>query len=435
MSWRNKKVGCLGFVFYRGDIAPNAEEFDFLSGQGIVLSPATPDAGRTTWERGMTHPKWGSATIFGAPNPPRLSRLIIDCDSGLTPGERETAYQAGTCVGVRMEGSGGNILRDRKNFLYFLRALMGDDAVVSSDHIAEKLWSRQALDDELSHDADPDIESLYSLHLVVDATTKSEDWLHTHGLGEIGFFDFDILRPSQDLAGSSIDILRAIALLIVEGNLRSDTPRFTIARPGGDIRSVSVSEFMRKASPATATLRDDSDDHHVTNRIIICDPASGLLSRWFDRPRPSSFLSGERDGVAVSFSKDASNLQSERARLTYGFFRSICAEFAEFDLPRLVKLGYPVDSGSPDDREHLWFEVHELEDDRMEATLANQPFNIARMRRGDRGWHEVDKLTDWTLMTPWGYITPRSTKALRAIREQPETFRSLMERHQAVNHE
>src|SRR5207248_2514776 len=77
----------------------------------------------------------------------------------------------------------------------------------------------EALDDELCHDADLDIESLYTLHAVTgdEAGDEAVIWLHSHGLAEIGLFDFDVLRPSEDLLGRGRDALRAVAFAILDG--------------------------------------------------------------------------------------------------------------------------------------------------------------------------------------------------------------------------
>ena len=67
-------------------------------------------------------------------------------------------------------------------------------------------------------------------------------------------------------------------------------------------------------------------------------------------------------------------------------------------------------------REHLWFEVHDVRDDQVDATLVNEPYDVARLRQGDRGAHDVERITDWLIPTPFGLITPRSQVAARRVR-------------------
>jgi hypothetical protein len=197
--------------------------------------------------------------------------------------------------------------------------------------------------------------------------------------------------------------------------------------PGGDVRFVDVRDFLRRAGRATNDLRTGADEEHNRNRAILCDVAGGLLGRLFGRVTPSRLLSADMpEDMVVPFSTAATNLMAERARGTYLQFRQLAGEFAEFEFPVIAKLGYRVNGGTPDDREHLWFEVNELGDDRLDATLASDPFRIDRLRKGHRGWHGLDLMTDWAIVTPLGMITPRHTVPARQIRANRDRFRQLM---------
>jgi uncharacterized protein YegJ (DUF2314 family) len=255
-------------------------------------------------------------------------------------------------------------------------------------------------------------------------------WLHSHGLAEMGAFDFDILRPSEEAMGRASEICRPLAFAIVEGNVNSSTPRFSIASPGGDVRFVDVRAFNRSASREDIALRDGTEDEaHNRDRAILCEPQRGLLSRFLGGVQASRFLSGPMDHDFVChFSHAASELMAHRARDTYPVFRALAEEFAVFECPVLAKIGYTVDGGSPDQREHLWFSVEAFEDHAMNATLENEPFQIAGMKLGDKGRHPVERLTDWLIMTPVGHIHPRSLVVARRMRERREELLELMSR-------
>ena len=91
----------------------------------------------------------------------------------------------------------------------------------------------------------------------------------------------------------------------------------------------------------------------------------------------------------------------------------------------LVKLGYRTDhAASDDDREHLWFEVHAIEPGRVEATLLNEPYDVARMKEGDRDSHDLELLTDWTVLCQYGRFAPDNISLLAkeiAKGEPPQT--------------
>jgi uncharacterized protein YegJ (DUF2314 family) len=127
------------------------------------------------------------------------------------------------------------------------------------------------------------------------------------------------------------------------------------------------------------------------------------------------------------FSHSATDLAADRACKTYPLLRTYAREFAEFEFPVLVKLGYAVDgAANQKEREHMWFEVHELGDDSIDATLANRPNFISRMKEGDRGRHNTSLISDWMIMTPLGYMNPRSTAAARMVRENADKLREMM---------
>jgi uncharacterized protein YegJ (DUF2314 family) len=86
-----------------------------------------------------------------------------------------------------------------------------------------------------------------------------------------------------------------------------------------------------------------------------------------------------------------------------------------------VKLGYPIDSASePTDREHLWFDVHAAKDGQVDATLLNQPYHIARMTKGERGWHPLSRLSGWSILCPRGRFGPDTVRDLERRFEKPD---------------
>jgi hypothetical protein len=352
---------------------------------------------------------------------------MIQWDANLTAAEKELAASGESTVTVRVTGMRGDVLRDGKSLLRYLGAIMGDDGVVAIDHTAQRMWSRGALDDELCHDADLDIESLYTTHAVGDDATRRVHWLHTHGLAEMGFFDFDILNPPETLDINRADAMRVIAFAIVEGVVTKSTASWRMSSAGA-VRFIDVGNLLRRAEPGLTALRVGADEERNQDRAIICEPARGLLGRWLDRIQPSKMLAEmfDKEEALFQFSPEATLLMAERARLTYPLLRRIAAELAEFELPVLVKLGYTVAGGAGSDKEHLWFKVHELFDDSLDATLLNEPFAIPRLKAGQRDRHRVALLSDWTVMTPVGAINPRDTRASREIRARRDEFRGMM---------
>jgi hypothetical protein len=64
--------------------------------------------------------------------------------------------------------------------------------------------------------------------------------------------------------------------------------------------------------------------------------------------------------------------------------------------------------------------VHHVGGSDVDCTLINQPFHVSKMKKGDRSRQPLAMLTDWSIMTPFGAINPRSQASARFIREHPE---------------
>src|SRR5205814_9185336 len=128
-----------------------------------------------------------------------------------------------------------------------------------------------ALDDGLCHGAGLGFESLSALHDVTGDDEEDEVvWVPSHGLAEIGLFDFDVLRPSEDLLARGRDALRAIAFAILEGEARRNRT-FGLLRPAGAVRFVDVREFRRRGDRAANELRAGGDEEHNRDRVVLCE--------------------------------------------------------------------------------------------------------------------------------------------------------------------
>ena len=189
------------------------------------------------------------------------------------------------------------VLADRKRLLFWLRALMQGDGVVGVDTTSQLLWSTAMLYHQFAHDADLDIEALYTIHAVGEAPDESPDrspdgsnvsWLHTHGLDALGAFDSDVLEPSPLFVSNCGDPLRAAAFAALEGAIAPGTARFELAHPGGAVRLVPVDEFHAHASPEHQRLRS-LDAAHGAPRAVLCEPVGGLFGTLADETRALAF--------------------------------------------------------------------------------------------------------------------------------------------------
>ena len=179
-------------------------------------------------------------------------------------------------------------------------------------------------------------------------------WQHTHGLAELGGFDIDLVAPDRDFANTDSEIC---------GPSRRRSSPATSARARATSRSGSRRRRARRprTSSARPTRRSPPSATRPTTGIagrscanrrsqaVRLRPGRPARAAWLARrPPPDQF---------VIYFPTATDLMAERARATVGILRAPAAEFAEFEVVAIVKLGYPT---TADGREHLWFTAHAI---------------------------------------------------------------------------
>lgn len=435
IPWLQKEKPSTGSAYFRGNSPFRPEEFAFLKSAGIDVEPREAND-NMRWSLELRHPQHGKAALVCLKEQRMPPAALIDMSAGLSPSERDAAKGVGSMLNIRVSATRKHVLRDRKSMLWYMRQVLGKDGVVGLDHDSQLFWPPDRLDEELAHDADLDISAVHCLHCITDSALDAPEdertctWVHSHGLAELGAFDFDVIRPSQDIvSGAAGDVLRAIAFAIVEGELSRDTPAWEFAFPTQSLRTLPADEFDRSAPASERACRESPG--HTENRVVICNPVKKGLLRLKSAVRANKFLQGSIEGCVFRFSEPATELMAKRAKKTLPVLEGLMGEFAEFigDEPWkfgvLAKIGYATDS-KDGGKEHLWFNVHGVGNGTIDATLLNQPFDIARMNPGDRGQHPIEHLTDWSIQTPVGHITPTNTIVARTVRAQREKIAEFM---------
>ena len=407
-------------VYFPGSAPPPADGFLRLRDLGYTLTERPPED--ALWALGLEHPTHGTADLWCTRDAPTIDDAI-QFASNLSDAERDAATGSSSAVALQVPAKRRHVLRDRKTMLRIARDVLGDDGVMVLDVGSELPWSMASLTDELAHDADLDIEALYCLHSVVEDDTETVNWLHSHGLAELGRFDLDIVAPHREFVDACADPIRAIATMVLDGEVGPDESRFAFGQPGGEARLVPASAFMQEAAPEFTAMR--GADHHADRRSVLCEPAGRRLFglgrgdapeplRLARRPPPEQFV--------IYFPTSTTTLMAERALATIGVLRGLMSEFAEFEPVAVLKLGYPTPDGG---KEHLWFTAHAIGETTVDATLENKPFAVD-LTPGERAERPLELISDWMLLTPGGPVTPRSMIAARRLREHGDEIRAAM---------
>lgn len=413
--WWQRKLDLVAEVFYHGVFPPAVHELRGLESCGVYPLRIECRADER-WAARLIHDRWGSARLSCPRADRALPAPLIDMATELTQRERELLRRdARVSLRLDLPAREADLLQERKRMLRFVAAIMAEDGLAGLDHASHALWTRDRMADELQHDAALDISQMHVLHATGEGRCT---WLHTHGLAELGLRDFDVIEPAPALLGPRRDLLRALALQVVEKPRRTMISAIAGTAP---IQLVPAEQFTRRAASRWTQWRDPRG--HEAARVICCeaDPRSSW-ARWRHplAPLPARATSDESTLRLSSplYSLAASELSARRALSTQHLLTDYHREFADLELRTVVQLRFRIDDRrSNRDHEHLWFEVHTLGSGAIEATLIHEPETISGMHKGDRAHYDIERLTDWTMHSPVGSLNPRNLQVARALRK------------------
>ncbi len=399
-----------------------------LDAAGVDVVSLSPQGEYTSqdarWEAEVTARLVDEATrtyrVWLEPAPRDLIEQMLATDiawRGVLAEDRETAVAATWAMGVGTAFA-QRPLWDFHAQLKLLRAV-APDAVFVLDTNAFAPRPGAWLHEIAASIAPPSFESLYTIHCVGERDKPV--WLHTHGLDRCGCIELDMVDVPADFAGLAGQMLNVVSAMFIERGVPDADEPFLA---GHELELVWLpwEQAVDKVAGGLPGGRDDRDDLvHRGARGVLFAPKKGLLGRKYLSPAVHREV---LEGNPLLY---MSNMATARAALLakerLPRFRALFEQHggAREHFMFLLKLGYPVDGADNGlDREHLWFDVHALHDDRVEATLLNQPYAVAALSEGQRGEHRLDKLSDWAIMCVYGRFEPDTIGELeRLIDEVP----------------
>lgn len=252
----------------------------------------------------------------------------------------------------------------------------------------------------------PDPTNLFCVHSVRDdADDNGPLWLHTHGLIRCGGMEWESLGIARDNVHGIGTLLNTVALIHLDKEAPPSGEPFAVGRNLPLVWLPQRQGLRKFPAGLPGGIKDRDPIHSLPSGILL-----RKTRNWFRRYRDLNAYGPLLDENPIFWLSDKETTRmSAMARERLGEFLRRFQEHGQQtdDWVFLVKLGYRVDGGQSDkDREHLWFQVHAIDGQRVEATLVNEPYDIAAMHDGDRGWHDLSLLTDWTVMSKFGRFGP-----------------------------
>jgi uncharacterized protein YegJ (DUF2314 family) len=147
---------------------------------------------------------------------------------------------------------------------------------------------------------------------------------------------------------------------------------------------------------------------HAGFRATLVAPRQGRSRQWLP---PLETLRRLTQANATLFrSQYESRRMALLARERWATFGMLFAGRRPAGWRFAVKLRYADESTGQS--EHLWFEALGVRPGAVHARLVSAPAFVRQLEAGSAAWHELERLSDWRVVTPSGVYDPESADAL-----------------------
>lgn len=248
----------------------------------------------------------------------------------------------------------------------------------------------------------PSLPSHITMHVYADGGAQR---MITLGMVKLGLPDLVVEQVPGSMTSDMGKLVNGVAQLLAEGlgvsangELAVDLTRVKDAKVQRMVTADDPKTAKRNAKLWAIEGRRDSGDPE--NPLLeIAFPGSGsaharqlaALDALFGK-KPDSLTAappGDPELEAVA-RKARARLNELRPRITKGIHPPEVL---------LVKAGFRTDD---DNLEYMWMEVVVWEKDRLKGTLANEPFNVSRLRRGSPVDVAESEVQDYLYVSPTG---------------------------------
>ena len=297
--------------------------------------------------------------------------------------------RVGLSVCMDFEGDCNRCFFDQ---LRFINALFPDILAVL-DCPSEKLLSGKWVSLAARSKTLPAPRYLFTVQAISDG--GEEVWLHTHGLKRCGLYELEILGSNKEFFNDHYKMIESFALRMLE----SDDPiepgdGVFVGQAAGKVLTLTAvdwHEALEFYPDATLGTEEDRDDGvHGEDTYVLM-----IYKNDRDEEAKRMFSNAE--------TKRMSDLAIERIPF-------MLKAFENKDNTIIVKIGLITDkaywNGDKPEREHIWFELKDVKDDKIVAVLTQEPYYVSGFKEGDTGTFPFSEITDWMIFTKERRVTP-----------------------------
>jgi uncharacterized protein YegJ (DUF2314 family) len=284
------------------------------------------------------------------------------------------------------------------------------------EYFSPKSWKEMRVDGWTG--GVPSIPAHITMHVYA---SRGAQRMVTLGMVKLGLPDLVVEQVPGSMTTEMGKLVNAVAQLLAEGLEPAKTGELAV-----DLTRVKDARVQRMvAADDPKTARRNAKLWAIEGRRDNGDPENPLLEIAF----PGSGSAHERQLAALDglFGKKPDNITAappgdpeleavaRKARARLNELRPRIAKGIHPPEVLLVKAGFRTDD---DNLEYMWMEVITWEKDRLKGTLANEPFNVSRLRRGSPVDVAESEVQDYLYMSPNGTREGGESSTILMRREQ-----------------
>lgn len=313
--------------------------------------------------------------------------------------------------------------------LKVLYALMPKASLVV-DFSAYKLLSPYWLSMSAASDVPPAPDYLYIVHAVYNDLDDDQRiyWLHSHGLHRCGSVDLEMVNIKSG-AQEMYSLLTNTANMFIVDHFK-ENEIFQVDYDGLGINLCWLrwedalkglpEDMLGGLNERMVGEEDEENDHAGPSGVLLAVEDGNYSS-------PEIYGSTIADNPIFYIKTEETIRMRELAKERFHFFEEVFQKYGVKEAPKksfigkllkkeaaesgwrfLVKIGLLVDEAETEnDMEHLWFEVMEMNGDKVTVKLLNQPYWIKALNENDiKTYPIMEVLTDWVIYGPETSYSP-----------------------------
>ena len=278
----------------------------------------------------------------------------------------------------------------------------------SAERIYSGVWATLAAQSKVP----PSPNYLYSIQAVSNEEADCV-WMHTHGLNRCGRIELELLDMDKENYQDYSALVQGFADRLLS------KPVEEIAREG---EAQFIAYTHNRESIVATWIPWESAVGYYDEEMLGGAKSheehgwpSGVIYLYLNEEdyqngklvAPNALGDQLHDNIVVFFSDKETERMRALAQERFEYFRKYALNK---DYHSIVKFGLSVDKeyeeNSCDGREHIWFEILEINGNKMKAKLTQEPYMIKNLKVHDILELDVEQMTDWLIYTPEFSVNP-----------------------------